>query len=145
MSLFRTALVVGVLIYCLPSDPAKQQAIIRSAGDALSWGLTYCQRDPDTCAKAKVAFGDLGQKAKFGATLVGNLVEQWTARRDPAPEPTDDGQSSDFSAPADRNNMQGPPQPMIPSRKHVARRMVAPDPVAPSDTLTASDISATDQ
>jgi hypothetical protein len=145
MSLFRTALVVGALIYCLPSDPARQQALIRDAGDALGWGLTYCQHDPDSCAKAKVAFGDLGQKAKFGAKLVGNLVEQWTARRDPSPEPTEGDQSSDFSAPADTNATQEPAQPIIPSRKHVARRVVAPDPVAPSDTLTASDITATDQ
>jgi hypothetical protein len=145
MSLFRTALVVGALIYCLPSDPTKQQALIRDAGDALSWGLTYCQRDPDTCAKAKVAFGDLGQKAKFGATLVGNLVEQWTARHDPSPGPTESDQSSDFSSPADTNTTQEPALPIVRSRNHVARRIIVPDPVAPSDTLTASDITATDQ
>ena len=41
MSLIRTVVVAGVIIYALPADPEKQQALIHSASDTLVWGATY--------------------------------------------------------------------------------------------------------
>ena len=78
MSLVRTALVVGVLVYVLPADPQKQQALIRSASDTVVWGATYCQREPDTCRQAGVVWNQAVQKAKFGIALAGDLASKWS-------------------------------------------------------------------
>ena len=78
MSLVRTALVVGIVIYAMPADPQKQQALIRSASDTLVWGATYCQREPETCQQAGVVFNAAVQKVRFGLALASDVASKWS-------------------------------------------------------------------
>ncbi len=80
MSLIRTGLVIGAVIYAMPTDTKRQTELIHSASDTLVWGLTYCEREPTTCEQAKVAWGEMVQKAKFGAALAGDLASKWSER-----------------------------------------------------------------
>ena len=80
MSLIRTAVVVGIAIYALPTDPEKQQALIHSASDTLVWGATYCNREPETCKQAGVVFNAAVQKAKFGLALASDVAGKWSER-----------------------------------------------------------------
>lgn len=81
MSLIRTILVLGAVVYVLPADTEKQKELIHTAGDTLAWAMTYCQREPATCDEAKVAWSQMADKAKFGAALVGDLAAKWSARQ----------------------------------------------------------------
>ena len=80
MSLIRTALVLGVIVYVLPTDAQKQRDLVHSASDTLAWGVTYCQREPATCDQAKAAWQQMVEKAKFGAALASDLASTWSAR-----------------------------------------------------------------
>ena len=78
MSLIRTAVVVGVVIYAMPTDPQKQHALIQSASDTLVWTATYCQREPETCRQAGVVLNAAVQKAKFGIALASDMAGKWS-------------------------------------------------------------------
>lgn len=78
MSLIRTAVVAGIVIYALPADPEKQQAFIHTASDTLVWGATYCSREPETCKQAGVVFNAAVQKAKFGLALASDVASKWS-------------------------------------------------------------------
>lgn len=77
MSLIRTAVVAGVAIYAIPTDPQKQQALLQSASDGFVWGATYCQREPETCRQAEDFLRAALQKAKFGAAFVAEVASKW--------------------------------------------------------------------
>ena len=78
MSLIRTALVMGVVIYALPTDPKKQQELVASASDTIVWGATYCQREPETCKQAGVVMSTAVEKAKFGLALAADVASKWS-------------------------------------------------------------------
>jgi hypothetical protein len=78
MSLIRTVVVLGAVVYAMPSDPQKQQALIHSASDTIIWGATYCQREPETCRQAEAALGVAVQKAKFGLALASDVASRWS-------------------------------------------------------------------
>lgn len=81
MSLVRTALVLGVLVYAMPTDPQKQQALIHSASDTLVWAATYCDREPETCRQAGAVWSQVVLKAKFGVALASDLASKWSEER----------------------------------------------------------------
>lgn len=78
MSLIRTAVVVGAVIYALPTDPGKQQELVAWASGTIVWGATYCQREPETCKQAGVVWNAGVQKAKFGLALAADVASKWT-------------------------------------------------------------------
>ncbi len=78
MSLIRTALVLGAVVYAMPTDPQKQQQLIHTASDTVVWGLTFCQREPLTCDQAKAVGQQILDKAKFGAALAGDIASKWS-------------------------------------------------------------------
>ena len=85
MSLIRTGLVLGAVIYMMPTDSKRQADLIHSASDTLVWGVTYCDREPATCEQAKAAWGQMVQKAKFGAALASDLAQKWSEHNAAAP------------------------------------------------------------
>ena len=88
MSLIRTGLVLGAVVYAMPADTQKQAEMIRSTSDTLVWGLTYCDREPKTCEDAKVAWDGMVKKAQFGAALASDIAATYSdARRNHAPDP----------------------------------------------------------
>lgn len=67
MSLLRTVFVVGAVIALLPSDRAQQERLQQVAVDAAHWTLTYCDRNPQTCANAASTWAVFKSKAEFAA------------------------------------------------------------------------------
>jgi hypothetical protein len=82
MSLIRTGLVLGTVVYMMPTDSTKQAELIHTASDTLVWGVTYCEREPATCDKAKALWGQMVEKAKFGAALASDLAQKWQEQND---------------------------------------------------------------
>ena len=74
MYLFRTAVVLGVAVALMPSDPAKQQALISTAREKTIWMMTYCDREPETCTQAQGAWSAFLAKAEFAGRLVGEIA-----------------------------------------------------------------------
>ncbi len=77
MSLIRTGLVLGAVVYMMPTDSAKQAELIHTASDTLVWGVTYCDREPAICAQGRVVWGQMVEKAKFGVALASDLAQKW--------------------------------------------------------------------
>ena len=77
MGMIRTAAVIGAIIYAIPADPQKQQALVQSASDTFVWGATYCQREPDACRQAGEFLTAAVQKAKFGVAFVQEVASKW--------------------------------------------------------------------
>lgn len=70
----RMVLFLGATVYLLPSDPARQEAFIKTATNAFEYATSICDREPDLCAKANTVIADLKSKAHFGAGVVYTLV-----------------------------------------------------------------------
>ena len=81
MSLIRTGLVLGAVIYMMPADSKRQAELIHTASDTLVWGITYCDREPVACEQAKATWGQMVEKAKFGAALASDLAQKWSEQR----------------------------------------------------------------
>lgn len=82
MGLFRAAVCLGAVLFFLPSDPQRQQQLVHNASDALVWGLTYCQRDPEGCERAQAIWHQMTEKAHFAAALATQLVTDYQAERE---------------------------------------------------------------
>jgi len=78
MSLVRTAVVLGVAVYAVPTDPQKQRELIHTTSDTIVWGVTYCQREPETCRQAGEAIQAAVEKAKFGMALASEVATKWS-------------------------------------------------------------------
>ena len=74
MLLFRTAVVVGIAVALMPSDPDRQRALIDSAREKTVWVMTYCDREPETCTKANDTWSGFLAKAEFAGRLVGEIA-----------------------------------------------------------------------
>jgi hypothetical protein len=74
MFFFRTAMVVGVAIALMPSDPEKQQALIDSAREKTVWVMTYCDREPESCSKAGDMWSAFLAKAEFAGRLAAEVA-----------------------------------------------------------------------
>jgi hypothetical protein len=86
MLLMRTALVCGVGVALLPSDPAKQQDLLAGAHDKVQWAMTYCDREPVQCKQAQQTWDGFVTKAQFGMRLAGEMADSYAASppaRDP--------------------------------------------------------------
>jgi len=70
-------MVAGVVIYAIPADPQKQQALVQTASDTFVWGATYCQREPDACRQAGDFFVAAMQKARFGVAFAEQVANKW--------------------------------------------------------------------
>jgi hypothetical protein len=73
----RTFFLLGVTVYLLPSDPARQDAFMKSASKAFEYTTTVCEREPQFCARANSVYEDLKSKAHFGAGVVYTLVTSY--------------------------------------------------------------------
>ena len=79
----RTVLVLGVTVYMLPSDPARQEAFIKSVSRGFEYATTVCDREPEFCAKSKTVLEDLKSKAQFGAGVVYALITKYQQTGEP--------------------------------------------------------------
>lgn len=83
MFLFRTALVVGVGVALMPSDPEKQQALVDTAREKTVWVMTYCDREPETCSKAGDMWSAFLAKAEFAGRLTAEIATYQVTGEEP--------------------------------------------------------------
>ena len=72
--LLRTAFWLMIIVLLLPTDERQRSEVYGTAQAAVHDLATFCDRNPETCAKGKDAFGVLVQKAQFGARMVIDLI-----------------------------------------------------------------------
>lgn len=84
MSLIKTAMVLAVVVAFMPTDERRQAELATAAGTALNNALTYCERNPQPCAKAGEAWANFKVKAEFGFDLASRMVREAMASRQTA-------------------------------------------------------------
>jgi hypothetical protein len=72
--LLRAAFWLMIIVLLLPTDERQRSEVYGTAQAAVNDIATFCDRNPETCAKGKDAFGVLVQKAQFGARMLIDLV-----------------------------------------------------------------------
>jgi hypothetical protein len=76
MGLLRIATIVAVGVALLPSDHDQQQRLYERAGATAQWVVTFCDRNPDTCAKGSQLWTQFVAKAQFGAKLAYDMMSE---------------------------------------------------------------------
>ena len=84
MFLIRTAFWLMIIILLLPTDEQQRSEVLGSAQAAVNDVTTFCDRNPETCARGKDAFAVFVQKAQFGARLLMDFIQDRTGTGDNA-------------------------------------------------------------
>ena len=84
--LIRTAFWLMIIVLLLPTDERQRSEVYGTAQATLNDVVTFCDRNPETCAKGMDAFGVLVQKAQFGARM---LIDMINGRTEPSEDATD--------------------------------------------------------
>ena len=90
--LIRTAFWLMIVVLLVPTDGQQNSQVYGTAEAAVKDVASFCDRNPDACAKGKDAFGVLVHKAEFGARMlmdmisnrVGTVVDDNVTTNDPA-------------------------------------------------------------
>ena len=102
--LIRTAFWLIIIVLLLPTDAQQRSEVYGTAQAAVNDVVTFCDRNPETCAKGKDAFGVFVQKAQFGARMLIDMINGRTteggdgATDIPASEPGAPEQGSETEA-----------------------------------------------
>ena len=72
--LIRIAFWLMIVVLLLPTDERQRSEVYGTAQAAVNDVATFCDRNPETCAKGKDAFGVFVQKAQFGARMLMGLI-----------------------------------------------------------------------
>jgi hypothetical protein len=72
--LIRTAFWLTIILLLLPTDEQQRSEVYGTAQAAVHDVATFCDRNPETCARGKDAFGVLVQKAQYGARMLMDLI-----------------------------------------------------------------------
>ena len=72
--LIRTAFWLMIIVLLLPTDAQQQSEVYGTAQAAVKDVATFCDRNPETCARGKDAFDVFVQKAQFGARMLMGLI-----------------------------------------------------------------------
>jgi hypothetical protein len=72
--LLRAAFCLMIIVLLLPTDERQRNEVYGTAQAAVNDLATFCDRNPETCAKGKDAFGVLVQKAQFGARMLIDII-----------------------------------------------------------------------
>jgi hypothetical protein len=95
--LIRTAFWLMIIVLLLPTDARQRSEVYGTAQAAVNDVASFCDRNPETCARGKDAFGVFVQKAQFGARMIMDLINDRTAPSDEA-TPGQDTRSSQVSS-----------------------------------------------
>ena len=79
--LIRTAFWLMIIVLLLPTDEQQRSEVYGTAQSAVNDVATFCDRNPETCARGKDAFGVFVQKAEFGARMLMDLINGRTRVR----------------------------------------------------------------
>jgi Family of unknown function (DUF5330) len=72
--LIRTAFWLMIIVLLLPTDAQQRSEVYGTAQAAVNDVATFCDRNPETCARGKDAFSVFVQKAQFGARMLMDLI-----------------------------------------------------------------------
>lgn len=84
MFLIRWAFWISLVIWLIPSDPAKQAQMYETASHAIHRAATFCDRNASVCESAGVYWGIFKEKAVVGGRMLGDLINERLA----GPQPT---------------------------------------------------------
>lgn len=76
MGLIRTAAVVAVAITLIPADPQHRAQLYAKAHDGVTWTVTFCDRNEETCERGLMLRESFMEKAAFAASAAYNLAIQ---------------------------------------------------------------------
>ncbi len=79
MFFFRATLLLGLGVLVLPTDEASQARVYSSAKTAMSWTMTFCERNGSTCTQGQQAWVIFKKKAEFGAKMAFDLISDRNA------------------------------------------------------------------
>ena len=95
--LIRTAFWLMIIVLLLPTDDKQRSEVYGTAQAAVNDVASFCDRNPETCARGKDAFGVFVQKAEFGARMLMGFIKEQTGTGEAA----SDASVSDESATSD--------------------------------------------
>ena len=72
--LIRTAFWLMIIVLLLPTDEQQRSEVYGTAQAAVNDVATFCDRNPETCARGMDAFSVFVQKAQFGARMLMDLI-----------------------------------------------------------------------
>jgi Family of unknown function (DUF5330) len=72
--LIRTAFWLMIIVLLLPTDEKQRSEVYGTAQAAVNDVATFCDRNPETCARGKDAIGVFVQKAEFGARILMDFI-----------------------------------------------------------------------
>lgn len=96
--LIRAAFWLMIIVLLLPTDERQRSEVYGTAQAAVNDLVTFCDRNPETCAKGKDAFGVFVQKAQFGARMVMDIINGRTIDDNVPAEDAPDIQGSETQA-----------------------------------------------
>jgi hypothetical protein len=97
--LIRTAFWLMIIVLLLPTDQQQRSEVYGTAQAAVHDVATFCDRNPETCARGKDAFSVFVQKAQFGARMLMDLINGRTGADDQdSPAQDEDTRSPEASA-----------------------------------------------
>ena len=76
--LIRTAFWLMIIVLLLPTDEKQRSEVYGTAQSAVNDVASFCDRNPETCARGKDAFAVFVQKAQFGARMLMDLISSGT-------------------------------------------------------------------
>lgn len=95
--LIRTAFWLMIIVLLLPTDAQQRSEVYGTAQAAVNDVASFCDRNPETCARGKDAFAVFVQKAEFGARMLMDLIQSKAGMGNEA-TPADDTRSSETSS-----------------------------------------------
>jgi hypothetical protein len=76
--LIRAAFWLMIIVLLLPTDAQQRSEVYGTAQAAVNDVASFCDRNPETCARGKDAFAVFVQKAQFGARMLMDLIQNKT-------------------------------------------------------------------
>ena len=96
--LIRAAFWLMIIVLLLPTDAQQRSEVYGTAQAAVNDVSSFCDRNPETCARGKDAFAVFVQKAQFGARMLMDLIQNKTSGGAEEPTPLQEMQGSDAAA-----------------------------------------------
>ena len=88
MFLIRAAFWLVILILLIPTDDKQRAEVYGTAEAAVKDVTTFCDRNPEPCAKGRDVIDVFMQKAEFGAQMLMNFINERTGEGGDEPAPT---------------------------------------------------------
>jgi len=103
MFLIRAAFWLMILILLIPTDDKQRAEVYGTAEAAVKDVSSFCDRNPETCAKGRDVIDVFMQKAEFGAHMLMDFINERTGASTDQPAtswPNAGGEGESAAAPA---------------------------------------------